>query len=145
MASGSGPVPVGAAAAAPRADGVETGPVQSAAARLDALIDNWATGSPEGALTELVRVRGLLGVGPIVGDAAPGDDLLAAAATRCDAVTEVLQSAGGSSSEIVMFRQMSHTLRLWLGGWERTSRNAMLRDNAVMLAAALVTGRVQAP
>ncbi len=119
------------------------GPVGSAAARLDSLIEAWADTEHGAQLTELVRIRGLLGVGPSPDGVRAGDDMLAAAAARCDAITETLQTAGGSSTEIVLFRGLAATMRSWLDNqWPPTPSNFALRANAIAMATALVTGRV---
>jgi hypothetical protein len=118
-----------------------TGPVQSAAARLDALIDRWSTTEPGAQLTELVRVRGLLGVGPVVTDVDGGDDLLLAAAARCEAAANVAQVFGGDAQTIVTLRRMGRELSAWLGAYQPTAQNEALRRYAVTTASALVTGQ----
>jgi hypothetical protein len=118
-----------------------------AAQRLDDLLENWPSRG-EGALTELVRIRGLLGV-PVspppsgIGNQAPvpGDDLLAAAAQRLADMASVAQSYGGSAQEIVVLNRMAKTMRAWLAPYDRSARNAALRDNAVRLAEAVLLDR----
>lgn len=129
----------------PRMSAVETGSgvdVVAAAHRLDKVIDNMSAGaSPQQVLTELVRIRGLLGVLPDPpAEELAGDDLIRQGVKSLTAAVAVLQGGAGTADQIVHFRALERTLRGWVGRMPMTGVDQIRRERAIALAAALRAG-----
>lgn len=123
------------------------------AARLDAMIERWSDAEPGSQLTELVKLRALLGQAPGVAlaDGAPravlGTDeaVLAEAGRRLSAAVRAVQSTAGVSEHIVALRDLASTMELHASGrYAVTRANLATRDRAVYVAGALLTGQLLA-
>lgn len=116
--------------------------VVAAAHRLDKVIDNMSSGAtPQQVLTELVRIRGLLGVLPDPpAEEVPGDDLIRQGVKSLAAAVVVLQSGAGTADQIVHLRGLERSLRGWVGRVPANRVDVTRRERAIALAAALRAG-----